>query len=54
MKEKSVLIDENIHEILKRVSKESGISMKHIVEKGIEIYIRRLKRSNENENMESR
>lgn len=52
MKEKSVLIDKGIHDDLKRVSKESGISMKHIVEKGIELYIRRIKRREEIENMD--
>lgn len=54
MKEKSVLINKKIHDALKRASKESGISMKHIVEKGIELYIRRIKRREENENMDLR
>lgn len=44
MKEKSVLISKDTHEELKKASKETGISMKHIVEKGIELYLRRLKR----------
>lgn len=43
MEEKSVLIKKEIHDKLKEVSKESGISMKHIVEKGIEMYINRIK-----------
>lgn len=52
MKEKSVLIDKKIHDTLKKISRESGISMKHIVEKGIELYIRRIKRREESENTE--
>lgn len=44
MEEKSVLISKDIHDKVKKVSKESGISIKHIVEKGIEIYLARLKR----------
>lgn len=51
MKEKSVLIDKKIHDVLKKVSRESGISMKHIVEKGIELYIRRIKRRDDDENI---
>lgn len=47
MEEKSVLIKKEIHDKLKEVSKKSGISMKHIVEKGIELYINRIKRREE-------
>lgn len=54
MEEKSVLIKKEIHDILKKASKNSGISMKHIVEKGIEMYIRRIKRREEDENMDLR
>jgi len=43
MKEKSVLINEEIHKTLKETSKKTGISIKHIVEKGIELYIKKLK-----------
>jgi len=42
MEEKSVLIDKDIHKKLKDFSKRSGISIKHIVEKGIELYIRKI------------
>jgi hypothetical protein len=45
--EKSVLIDKSLHKLLKETSKDTGITMKNIVEKGIELYLKRIKRLNE-------
>lgn len=47
--EKSVLIDKETHRMLKEASKETGIAMKNIVEKGIELYLKKIKRRMEEE-----
>ncbi|HUS48908.1 MAG TPA: ribbon-helix-helix domain-containing protein [Candidatus Paceibacterota bacterium] len=49
---KSVLIDEEIHKMLKDVSKKSGIKIRCLVENGILLYLKRIKlKENENEDM---
>lgn len=40
---KSVLIDEDIHTEMKEVSKKSGIKIKDIVSKGIQLYLKKIK-----------
>jgi hypothetical protein len=47
--ERSVLIDKEVHKKLKEASKDTGITMKSIVEKGIELYLRKIKRNMEEE-----
>lgn len=40
---KSVLIDEEIHQKLKTISKKSGIKIKVLVETGISYYLKHIK-----------
>ena len=48
--EKSVLINREVHKVLKEASKDTGITMKNIVEKGVELYLKKIKRRLEEDN----
>lgn len=48
---KSILIEKELHEKLKEKAKLSGISMKNIVEMGIELIFKRIKLPNTEEEL---